>query len=79
MPNSSSSLIVSLLVLHAGAVQPLGFFPVKSVSTFMLFSNTSRCCCSLSVETNSCVYPCRPISCPFSTILRIWLGNDSAE
>jgi hypothetical protein len=71
--------MVSVLVLHAGAVQPLGFFPTMSVSTCMLFSNTSLCCCSFKVDTNSCVYPCSPISCPLSTILRICLGNDSAE
>lgn len=45
----------------------------------MLFANTSRCCSSLRVDTNSCVYPWRPISCPASTILRICFGNDSAE
>lgn len=55
MPNSSSSLMVSLDVDQAGAVQPRGRFPVISVSTLMLLSSTSRCCCSLSVDTNSCV------------------------
>lgn len=79
MPNSSSRAMVSLLVLQAGAVQPLGLFPTISVRTLILFSSTSLCCCSLNVDTNSCVYPCNPISCPLSTIFRICLGNDSTE
>jgi hypothetical protein len=53
--NSSRSATVSLLVLHAGAVQPRGFFPTMLVRTSMLFFSTSRCCSSLRVETNSCV------------------------
>lgn len=79
IPNSSNSAIVSLLVLQAGAVQPLGLFPVKSCITLILFSNTSLCCCSLNPLTNSCVYPCSPISCPLSTIFLICLGKDSTE
>jgi hypothetical protein len=79
IPNSSRSLTVSTLVDQAGAVQPFGFFPVNSWMTLMLFSNTSRCCCSLNVLTCSCVYPCNPISCPLSTIFRICFGNDSTE
>jgi len=55
IPNSSRSLIVSLLVLHAGAVQPRGFLPTISVKTCILFSKTSRCCSSFKRETNSCV------------------------
>lgn len=78
MPCSSNSRTVSTLVLHAGAVQPRGFLPKSAVSTSMLFCNTARCCVSSSVDTNSCVYPCSPISWPASMILRIWLGKDSA-
>lgn len=47
--------MVSLDVLHAGAVHPLGFLPVNAVVISIDFASTSRCCCSLSVETNSCV------------------------
>lgn len=79
MPNSSSNLMVSLLVLHAGAVHPRGRFPTISVSTLMLLSSTSLCCCSSNVDTNSCVYPCKPTSWPLATILRICAGKDSAE
>jgi hypothetical protein len=79
IPNSSSNCTVSLLVLQAGAVHPLGLFPVTSDRTLILFSNTSFCWLRLKVLTNSCVYPCKPTSCPFSTIFLICAGNDSAE
>lgn len=55
MPNSSRSLIVALLVVQAGAVQPRGFFPTMFVRTSMLFFRTSLSCSSLKVDTNSCV------------------------
>src|SRR5271155_103418 len=62
MPNSSSSLILCFDVIQVGAVHPLGFFPVKAVKTSMDLLSTSRCCFSLSPETNSCVYPCNPLT-----------------
>ena len=62
MPNSSRILIVCLDVSQAGAVQPLGFFPRKSVRFSTDFAMTSRCCCSLNVETNSWQYPWRPLA-----------------
>ena len=49
-------------VSHAGAVHPLGFLPVNLVSTSIDLVRTSLSCSSLSVETNSCVYPWRPLS-----------------
>jgi hypothetical protein len=41
--------------VHAGAVKPRGFFPVKSVMTWMDLSRTSSSCRAESWEMNSCV------------------------
>lgn len=79
MPNSSSSLMLRFDVAHAGAVHPLGFFPVNAVKTLMDFPSTSRSCLWLNPETNSYVYPCNPISWPASRIFAIRSGNDSTE
>jgi hypothetical protein len=61
MPCSSRRGMVSLEVLQAGAVQPFGALPVNLVRTSIDFTKTSRCCWALRIETNSWVYPCRPL------------------
>ena len=76
MPYSSNNLIVSFDVSHAGAVQPLGFFPVNLVRTSMDLVRTSRCCCSLRLPTCSCVYPWSPLQFNLSTIIIIPLMRE---
>lgn len=76
MPYSSNNLIVSFDVSHAGAVHPLGFFPVNLVSTSIDFARTSRCCCSLKLPTCSCVYPWSPLQFNLSTTITILLMRE---
>jgi len=76
--SSFSTVIITFSTWSRKPIQvPYHHICHRTTYTSILFTSTSLSCSSVNSLGGSCIYPCKPISCPASLTARICSGNDS--